>query len=170
MDIRPLTASDAAAFQALRLAGLQECPEAFASSYEEERDISLEELSRRLVPKATQCVLGASREKQLIGILGFQVESKHKLAHKAFIWGMYVMPAHRRKGIGGRLLATALEMADSLPSLHLVTIAVNSSNVAAVALYEKLGFTTYGVEPDALLVNGQLYDETQMFRHSRGRT
>jgi ribosomal protein S18 acetylase RimI-like enzyme len=107
---------------------------------------------------------------QLVGILGFQCELKRKTAHKAFIWGMYVTPAHRRKGIGRGLLATALEMADSLPSLQLVTITVNSSNVAAVALYENIGFMIYGVEPDALLVNGQLYDETQMFRRVRGGT
>src|SRR5688572_29853652 len=36
MQIRALTPKDAAAFAALRLRGLQECPEAFASSYEEE--------------------------------------------------------------------------------------------------------------------------------------
>jgi len=170
VDIRPLTASDAEAFQRLRLAGLRECPEAFASSYEEERDISLEELSGRLVPEATHCVLGAFRDAQLVGILGFQCESKRKTAHKAFIWGMYVTPAQRRKGIGRRLLATALEMADSLPSIQLVTITVNSSNVPAVALYENIGFKTYGVEPGALLVNGQLYDETQMFQRIRSGT
>ncbi|MDP2322752.1 MAG: hypothetical protein Q8N51_01820, partial [Gammaproteobacteria bacterium] len=86
-----------AAFQALRWASLQDRPEAFSSSFEDERDISLEEISRRLVPGATHCVFWAYRDPQLIGILGLQCATKGKLARKAFIWGMYVTPVQRRR-------------------------------------------------------------------------
>src|SRR5215813_14054145 len=42
MLIRPLTAIDAARYLPLRLRGLQEHPEAFASAFEEEQQFSLE--------------------------------------------------------------------------------------------------------------------------------
>lgn len=164
---RKLDASDAAAFQALRLSALQDCPEAFASSYEEERDIPLDDISRRLIPGDGHYVLGAFLDTALVGILGFQHESKRKLAHKAFVWGMYVAPAQRRHGIGRQLLDIALGMAQTLPGLRQVTIVVNSANSAALALYENVGFTAYGVEPGALMVAGKLHDETQMVHHLR---
>jgi len=41
MELRTLDSRDAAAFQALRLTALRECPTAFCSSYEEECDIPL---------------------------------------------------------------------------------------------------------------------------------
>jgi ribosomal protein S18 acetylase RimI-like enzyme len=168
LNVRPLTASDAAAFQELRLRALQDCPEAFSSSYAEERGLALEEIATRLVPNEGRRVFGAFLERELVGVLGFQRETMRKLAHKAFIWGMYVAPAHRRNGVGRQLLAAALELAQSLPALRQVKVSVNSSNAAAVALYERVGFRGYGVEPNALLVNGELYDETQMVCHIRG--
>ncbi|MEZ5565196.1 MAG: N-acetyltransferase [Gammaproteobacteria bacterium] len=167
MNIRILDAADVAAFQSLRLAGLQECPQAFSSSFEEEKDLSHADIAGRLLPGAGHCVFGAFRQFQLVGILGFQCEGRRKLAHKAFIWGMYVAPGHRRTGIGGGLLAAALDHADSLPAIRLVNIAVNRSNSAAVALYRGVGFSEYGVEPDALCVNGSYYDEIQLVRFSR---
>ncbi|MDX8361433.1 hypothetical protein [Cytobacillus sp. IB215316] len=42
MDIRPLDSSHAEAYQQLRLQALKDYPEAFASSYEEEKEFSIE--------------------------------------------------------------------------------------------------------------------------------
>jgi RimJ/RimL family protein N-acetyltransferase len=36
---------------------------------------------------------------------------------------------------------------------------IYASNLPALALYEKMGFRRFGQEPDALLVDGQLYDD-----------
>jgi hypothetical protein len=48
MNIRRLQGDDAATFQALRLAALLDTPEAFASSHEEEKDLPLAAVARRL--------------------------------------------------------------------------------------------------------------------------
>lgn len=91
MQIRALAKHDASAFQALRLRGLQECPEAFASSYEEEVQAPLEEIERRLQPKADSAIFGAFNSAVLCAVVGLQRESMVKLAHKSFIWGVYVL-------------------------------------------------------------------------------
>jgi RimJ/RimL family protein N-acetyltransferase len=162
MNIRVLSPADAARFQALRLQGLREQPAAFASSAEEEVDASLEEVARRLVATSDGAVFGAFDDAMLLGIVGLQRESKNKLAHKAWIWGMYVAPLVRRQGIGRRLLQQALAHASREFGVRQVNLGVNSANQAALALYQSLGFTSYGVERGFLLVDGVLHDEHQM--------
>jgi hypothetical protein len=46
--IRPLGATAAAAFHALRLRGLRESPEAFGSTYEEGAGVPLDDIAARL--------------------------------------------------------------------------------------------------------------------------
>ena len=59
MQIRRLLPTDAAAYQALRLAALRDEPFAFGSSYEEERDTSLEAVAQRLAPRSDHGFIGA---------------------------------------------------------------------------------------------------------------
>jgi RimJ/RimL family protein N-acetyltransferase len=160
-EIRRLTGADAHAFQTLRLGGLRESPTSFASSYEEECDLPVTAVAERI---ANNLILGAFDAGELVGCIGLQRESHHKRAHKAFIWGMYVAPGHRSQGIGRRLLAETLQLAETMPGLRQVILAVHSANAAAVALYEEFGFKPFGVEPDALLIDGRLQDDLHMVR------
>jgi len=98
MTIRALTSSDAAAFQRLRLQGLQESPTAFGSSYAEEVNRPLDEVARRLsVEEDDSFVLGAfTADGLLVGVTGLHRPARVKTGHKAHVWGMYVAPAFRR--------------------------------------------------------------------------
>jgi ribosomal protein S18 acetylase RimI-like enzyme len=165
MHIRALVPSDAPAFQALRLRGLQECPEAFASSYEEEVDTPLEEIENRLQPKSDSAIFGAFHGSMLCALLGLQRESMAKLAHKSFIWGVYVAPETRGRGVGVQILSHALSHAVAVLGTRQVNLGVNTKNSAAVALYKKLGFVEYGLERGFLCVGGVLQDEYQMVCH-----
>jgi RimJ/RimL family protein N-acetyltransferase len=162
MATRRLTPSDTSAFQALRLAGLRDVPSAFGSSYEEEKDLSPSILEGRLEVKPDCGVFGAFENTSLIGLVGLGRETKRKLEHKALIWGMYVAPHARGKGIGRALLLEALALARSVPAVQQVNLCVNASNVAAIRLYESVGFKPFGREPGAMLIDGELHDEIQM--------
>lgn len=153
---------DAEPFRALRLRGLLECPAAFASSYAEEQGDTVEVVARRLSPKCDSSIFGAFHGGALVGVVGIQRESMLKLAHKAFIWGMYVAPEVRHTGIGAALVARALQYATSELRVRQVNLGVNTANTAALALYRKLGFKEYGHERGFLLVDGVLYDEFHM--------
>lgn len=71
--------------------------------------------------------------------------------------GVSVLPDYRGRGIGRQLITEALERARK-KGIERVELEVFSSNVAARALYEKLGFVTEGVRRRARKVDGQ-YDD-----------
>jgi RimJ/RimL family protein N-acetyltransferase len=162
MEIRALSASDAAQCQALRLQALRECPTAFSSSYEDECDTPLSEVEQRLAPSTDLMVFGAFEGPRLVGTVTLHRWVKRKLAHKAVVWGMYVDPGFRNQGIGRQLIDRLLEHAALMPGLQRVTLGVNATNLGAIALYEAAGFRSFGGEPEFLLVDGALQDEIQM--------
>jgi len=161
MEIRILVSSDAEQCQALRLQALQECPTAFSSSYEEERETPIAEVAQRLTPGDT-VVFGAFEDQRLVGTAVLHRETKLKRAHIAVVWGMYVDPGFRKRGVGRKLLDRLLSHAASMRGLRKITLGVNAANPAAIALYEAAGFESFGGEPGFLLVDGALQDEVHM--------
>jgi RimJ/RimL family protein N-acetyltransferase len=162
MAIRRLVPSDAAAFQSLRLQSLEDASSAFGSSYGEEASMPLSAIEDRLAVLPDRGIFGAFEEGRLVGIAGLGRESLRKLSHKAFIWGMYVAPAHRRTGLATALLAEAVAFARGIADVRQVNLCVNASASAAIHLYQMFGFVTFGLEPEAMLINGALYDELHM--------
>jgi RimJ/RimL family protein N-acetyltransferase len=146
----------------LLLAALREIPSAFASTYAEEADTSITMVAERLAASADGPVLGAFVDSELVGILGLRREHMEKLAHKAFIWGVYVAPSMRGRGVGGQLLKRALARASTMQGLLQINLGVNAANAAAIALYQAAGFTPFGLERGFMLIDGELHDEIHM--------
>ncbi|MEO6408456.1 MAG: GNAT family N-acetyltransferase [Burkholderiaceae bacterium] len=159
---RALAPSDAPAFQALRLRGLLESPSAFASSHVEEAATPLADVAERLAAVPGRAVFGAFDDDVLVGVVGLVREHHLKLAHKAFVWGMYVAPEARRQRTGAALLKHALAHAVTEWKVRQVKLGVNAANGTALALYRRLGFETFGLERDFLCVDGVFHDECQM--------
>ena len=162
MHVRRLQPEDAAEYQALRLRGLAEAPSAFASSYEEEVHTPLAEIASGLQPKDSGAIFGAFAEAELVGLAGVNRESMKKLSHKAYLWGMYVGPEHRRSGVGSLLLEKALPYAWQSLRVAQVNLGVHTENASAIALYRRLGFVIWGTEIGALVVGGTPQDEHHM--------
>lgn len=170
MIIRRLTPGDAVAFKALRMLALQESPTAFASSYDEEKDIPLSTFAERLAYKPDQGRFGAFDGDELIGVVALGREGMQKLSHKAIIWGMYMQPACRGRGIGKALMQEAIALARSVPAIRQINLIVNADNQGAVRLYEAIGFKAFGREPDAGMVDGVLHDDCHMCLQLAART
>jgi len=162
MRIRALSPADAAAFHDLRLRGLREDPTAFSSSYEEECEIPVEAVAGRMAGNAQGMILGAFEGPALVGVVGLQREQAKKLAHKMLLWGMYVAPEFRGRGVGRRLVEEALRQSFATAGIRQVYLAAHAANTAAVALYEAMGFTSFGVERGSMIVDGVLQDEVHM--------
>jgi RimJ/RimL family protein N-acetyltransferase len=162
MHVRRLTPADAAAFHAFRLAALQDAPTAFGSSFQEEKDFPASVIESRLAIKPDRGPFGAFVGKEMVGLVALGRENLNNLAHKALLWGMYVKPEHRGKGIAKALLREALSLAKSVPEVLQVNLSVNASNAGAIGLYESFGFKAFGCEPGALRINGELHDELHM--------
>ena len=162
MNVRRLNPADALAYQALRLAGLQESPSAFGSSYAEEKDRAIACIKEQLATQADRGLFGAFDGNELVGVVALGRENVQKLSHKGFIFAMYVQPEYRNSGIARALLLEALGLARSIPQLRQLNLCVNATNTKAIRLYESLGFKAFGHEVDALLVDGELHDEIHM--------
>jgi RimJ/RimL family protein N-acetyltransferase len=165
--LRALNAADAARFKTLRLFAIETSPASFWFTQEDEARRTIDEMAARIRQTDTQVVYGAFEQDALIGIAGLRREPFQKVRHKAVIWGVFVDPAHRRKGIAQDLLKAAVEHASAQWDCAQLRLWVNAENPAAKALYASLGFVTYGMEPRAMLVDGRYYDEELMCKALR---
>jgi ribosomal protein S18 acetylase RimI-like enzyme len=143
MFIRRLRRSDLRAFRTLRLKSLQIDPAAFGSTLELEAaypDAKWEDW----------CVQGAGGNEsatflaegpggRLVGMAGAFSEG-----NTFVVWGMWVAPEARRLGLGRELLASVLEWAHAAGPARPIRLEVNPEQVAAVNLYETLGFRFTG--------------------------
>ena len=107
-------------------------------------------------------VLGAYLGKEVIGMVGLKQEQGARDRHKAFLWGMYVEKSHRRQGVAAALIEALLDQARLM--VEQVTLTVVTDNFAAIDLYRRFGFASYGIEPKALKSAGSYSDELLMIR------
>lgn len=81
--------------------------------------------------------------------------------HKVVLWGTFTDPSHRRMGLARMAVDAALSHARA-NAVHRVNLTVFLPNVAAIKLYQSLGFRPYGVEPEAVRLAGTFYDGQHM--------
>jgi ribosomal protein S18 acetylase RimI-like enzyme len=136
-------------------------------AYEDVRDRTLAAVAEDLRTRYTgrdSVVLGAFGP-DLVGMAGcFRMEGR-KHAHKALVWGMYVAPEARARGLGRALLEAAVAQARAWPGVEQVQLAVMTANAPARALYHAAGFEVFGVERRALRVGDRYFDEEHMVLH-----
>jgi ribosomal protein S18 acetylase RimI-like enzyme len=162
--IRGLGDDDAQAYIELRREALSESPLAFASSPADDLASSVEAV-RELLRRTPESVIIGAFENNLIGAVGLYRDRHLKASHKAHLWGMYVVPSHRRQGVGSELLDAALRHARGLTSVSWVHLCVTSAAPEAQRLYERAGFRVWGTEPDALRHNGVTVTDYHMALH-----
>lgn len=159
--VRPLGVDDAEDYVRLRRAMLLEAPFAFLSSPDDDIGSHTSKVRDSLAGGDGSAVFGAYAS-ALVGAIGLYRERHAKSAHKAHIWGMYVAPAHRRLGIGRRLLTAAIDHARTLAGVSQILLGVSEMAPAARALYESVGFRTWGTERRAIAHDGRFADEHHM--------
>jgi RimJ/RimL family protein N-acetyltransferase len=156
-QIRRLMPADAALYREIRLEALQQAPEAFGSSFEQECSHSLAQFEE-ILEKSD--VFGAFRGADLLGMAGYRTQAGAKKAHKGYLWGMYVRAAARGTGVAKPLVEAVLDHARK--RVELVQLSVVAENEAAQRLYRRCGFVAYGHEVHSLKQHGRYYDEVLM--------
>jgi ribosomal protein S18 acetylase RimI-like enzyme len=156
--VRRLKATDAAAYHALRLEGFERHPLQFRVAPEDERALSLEAVGARL---EGTFVAGAFDSDGLVGVGGLTRFQGAKLRHRALLWGMYVRERARGGGLADELMRVLLAEGRSR-GIEQVILTVAAENDRARRLYERWGFSVYGVEPHAIKVDHGYLDEALM--------
>lgn len=162
MEIKQLEPKDAMQYRSLRLEALQNSPDSFASSYEEEKEQTAEKYKIRFAAPTNTFTFGAFDDNQLVGVVTLIREQLMKLNHRASIVAMYTKPAKRGCGVGKALLNKAIKKAYTLEGIEQIYLTVVSTNVPAKKMYASCGFEVYGLEKRALKYNNTYYDEEQM--------
>lgn len=104
-------------------------------------------------------MIAIADDDQALGIAGIYRESGAKSRHRAMIWGVYTIPEARGQGVARALLDTLGSYAAHLEGIRQVHIHVNADNSSALASYERAGFTVYGRDPRAfILEDGTMHD------------
>jgi ribosomal protein S18 acetylase RimI-like enzyme len=163
MEIRLFTEQDAQALWNLRMQALETDPWSFVDSSEELRAISVEEFATRLRSgDAENFIVGAFEQQTAVGMVGCYQEVPLKRRHKAWIWGVFVTPAARGKGIARSLMQAAIDRAKNIDGLDMVMLTVAVDQPAPRKLYEALGFRSFGIEPKGIKIGNQAHDEEHM--------
>jgi len=157
-EIRRLGVCDAPALIALRRTALAAEPLAFAASPADDVGLVAAAVERFL---ADQAVFGAFDGDALIAMIGVVRAAKVKQRHRATVWGTFVLPAARGRGVGAALVAAVVAEARAWGLAQLV-LSVTDAAPAARRLYERAGFRAWGREPRALEWDGRIVAEDHL--------
>lgn len=144
IHIRVFEAGEWPVYKQLRLSALADSPEAYGSSLAAEAQGTDEQWSSRLAAG-----VGSERHLPLLAVVdgqpaglawGRRDDTDPALAHLHQVW---VAPSYRGRGVGQRLLATAIAWAAGLPVDYL-DLGVTCGDTPAMRLYARAGFVPHG--------------------------
>ena len=136
--MRKVEAGDAPLFRSVRLAALEDAPNAFGETLE---DALHSDWSARVTPAPDRVVFIAVAEGDAIGMIFAKCGTASQEA--AFIGGMWVHPGCRRRGVGSRLLERAITFL-RLSGQQRVALWVTAANADVLRFYEEAGFRQTG--------------------------
>ncbi len=162
MSIRFITVDDAEAFSALRRDVTRENPAAMGLTYDEELTRTLDYFKAYLSFSHPNAMYGSFVDGELAATAAVGLTSRSlSSCHKMLMWGVFTSPVYRRRGLSRELVETAIQHAFS-NDVHRVNLQVYVPNEPAIALYRSIGFVEYGVEPEAVCINGRYHDGVHM--------
>ena len=164
ISIKRLASIDAGMYRALMLRAYTEHDSAFTSTFEERANKPVQWWTKRLLDP-TSVTLGAfNASDALIGSVRLEAYQRSRERHKIQLTAMYVMKDYAGQGVGRRLLDEALAESRKLSGIELINLTVTADNLAAVRLYSKLGFQTFGREARAVKASNAYLDKLHMWR------
>lgn len=161
IEVRRLQPADADRLFGLRRQALIAEPFAFLASPEDDLASSSDAVRDQLSSWADfSAIFGAfDDDDDLIGMVGLTRDRHLKAAHRACVWGVFVKPEHRGRGVGSRLLDATLAHARTMEGLTTVYLSVSEKTPNAQRLYESAGFVVWGLEPDCIRYAGESVQE-----------
>ncbi len=107
---------------------------------------ALSERVRALLTAGEITVLLGGQKPQGLAVLRFRPALWSK-ALDCYLEELYVVPSRRRQGLGRALMEAAIELARREGATHM-DLGTGEEDIGARALYENLGFSNRGGQPD----------------------
>ncbi len=162
IHIRRLGIADADRFKGMRVDAAKESPASVKPTPEEELEKSIDDFRKKLGWDSHNFILGAFDGNQLVGIAGLRRERGNKIHHTAILWGIYVIPHYRARGIAKSLVKALLDIAGGIAEITQIKLCVHTRNEPARQLYTSSGFKSYGVERNVVRIGEESFDEELM--------
>ncbi len=161
--IRKLQSHESSIYREIRLACLKNASDNFGSTYEEEVLIPKLKFETYIENDSQEhFMFGAFDDDKLIGITGFNRMDRQRAMHRGEVVQVYLDSNYRGQNIGEKLIRRVLEHAFTLDGIEQVQLSVVARNQTAIKLYEKLGFKTFGVQPNYFKVGNEYMDQQFM--------
>ncbi len=160
----PLAPSDAEIYQAFRRLMLNDSPWAFTATEHDDIALDLEFLRSALADpeNAILAIKGGDGSESLLASAGIYRMRNPKFSHRAKLWGVFVHPQHRGRGLGRAVVEAAVNLAQAWSGVAFIDVGVSANSPEAHAIYRKLGFVEWGREPETTQHLGKRFDEIFM--------
>ncbi len=129
------------------------------------------ELSQKSVEESilsSRCIyLVAEKNNQIVGHAFLEILNIASLKHIAEL-NIAVHKGHQNEGIGTLLMQTLIKLAKEEGSIEKIELKVRASNIRAIALYTKMGFSKEGLLKKRVKTNNSYIDDVMMALHIKG--
>jgi len=137
--IRRLTEDDWLEYSQVRLKALQTDPRVFGSNYEKESRMTEAEWRKRLQPDDSAIFL-IYEDETPIGTTGVSIDRDDATGKSAFLWGSWLEPDFRGKGLSELIYQTRINWAKQHPTVEKIIVSHRASNLASKYANQKHGF------------------------------
>jgi RimJ/RimL family protein N-acetyltransferase len=151
ITIRKFEESDWPLLKEIRLKALKSDPGVFGSNYAAESVMTDDEwISWLINPDAVS--FGVFDENKIIGMTGIAIHRDDPTRKTAILWGSWLEPEYRGKGISEKMYKARIEWAKEHPACEKIVVSHRASNIASKYANQKHGFiythTTHKEWPD----------------------
>lgn len=167
MKTKLLTSQDAVIYKELRLQALQNNPESYLSTFDHEKQKTIEAFASELRYASGPPVFGyygIFDNDKLIGYAHLEKSYLTKQKHIAFFYNLYIDPEYRNKGLATELFDFLLAELKQKTQIERIFLSCNKKNTSAISLYKKLGFVEYGIKKKSIKYQNEYDDEIEMVR------
>jgi RimJ/RimL family protein N-acetyltransferase len=138
ISIRQLQENDWPVLKQIRLKALKSDPGVFGGEYEIESQNSDQEW--RDIFKPYNAIFGIYDGETLIGTTSVGINIKDPTGKSAILWGSWLEPSYRSKGISRLMYQARIDWARSHPGCEKITVSHRASNLASGKANQKQGF------------------------------
>ncbi len=157
ISIRQLTGNDWREFSQVRLTALQTDPSVFGSNYEKESQMTEADWRSRLQAKDNAIFLLYENETP-IGMIGVSIDREDATKKTALLWGSWLAPHARGKGLSELMYQTRINWAKQQPTVEKIIVSHRASNLLSKYANQKHGFV-YTHKTEKVWTDGVTEDE-----------
>lgn len=156
--IRRLTEDDWLEFSRIRLRALLTDPSVFGSNYERESHFTEAVWRERLRATENAIFLIFLGDDAPIGMTAVSIDREDPTGKTALLWGTWLAPAARGKGLSELLYRTRINWAKAQPTTEKIIVSHRASNLSSKHANQKHGFV-FTHETEQLWTDGATEDE-----------